>query len=563
MGMELSSYQKEILDFFIKNPSTNMVIEAFAGCGKSSTILELTKHTTTSDVYLAFNSAIAQEFREKIKNPKTKVYTLHSLALQIMNYNLSGGTPGSAGWGTQRDTLSGMSTGKANLDNLKIYKIVGDMVTAAFGRKVKWDERVFLQNNFVTLYNLARLTCSMGNSYSIRRLIKDHALFIDLEGANEHFLSDTEIIAWLNEIDERSLQEFELTNTIDFTDMIYITLRNMQKQKWRPAPYQYYTNIYVDESHDASPALLMFIKYIKRKNGRYVFVLDEHQAIYNFAGAGADSVKKIKELFVPNRVFDLPINYRCPAGHLKYVRDRFNIPIQARPNAPEGEIVHINKEDIKKYVKPGDMIISRKNKWLANLLIDLAIAGIPVYIEDKEMVDSIKKLITKQKQTRCKDLLKIFTDMVESTEKKVASMVEENEKAETPMAPLELEQNIAALNYKLGNVKFTVALLSPFMESKKKSNSVNDFLTYLDTILNTTFNKRCVRICSVHKAKGLEAPQVFVLNEAQVCMDFRNSPEQQEQEVNLAYISVTRATETLYLVKEESEKDKSVSLEDF
>ena len=56
---------------------------------------------------------------------------------------------------------------------------------------------------------------------------------------------------------------------------------------------------------------------------------------------------------------------------------------------------------------------------------------------------------------------------------------------------------------------------------------------------------------TIHKAKGLEADNVFVLNEAKVTKDFRNSPEQQTQEYNLSYISITRAKNTLYLVKED------------
>ena len=58
-------------------------------------------------------------------------------------------------------------------------------------------------------------------------------------------------------------------------------------------------------------------------------------------------------------------------------------------------------------------------------------------------------------------------------------------------------------------------------------------------------------LSSVHKAKGLEAENVFVLNEGKVCEDERNSPEQDQQEKNLRYISITRAKNTLYFVKEE------------
>lgn len=88
MGFQLNKYQQEIVDYFKENPQKNMLVEAFAGCSKTTTIIEMIKDTTTSDVYLAFNNAIATECRSKIINPKVKVYTMHSLGLQIMNYNL-------------------------------------------------------------------------------------------------------------------------------------------------------------------------------------------------------------------------------------------------------------------------------------------------------------------------------------------------------------------------------------------------------------------------------------------------------------------------------------------
>ena len=65
-----------------------MMMSALAGSGKSTMACLLSEHTTTSDIYVAFNNSIAEEFRTKIKNPKTKVMTLHSLGLSIMNSNI-------------------------------------------------------------------------------------------------------------------------------------------------------------------------------------------------------------------------------------------------------------------------------------------------------------------------------------------------------------------------------------------------------------------------------------------------------------------------------------------
>lgn len=541
-NFELSQYQKDIIEYFYENPGKNMMIEALAGTAKTFTITQLTENTTTSDVYLAFNNAIAEECRGKIKNPKTKVYTTYSLGLQIMNYNLN---PNGNGIGQTR----AKDTEKAQLDNLKIYKIVDDMITTAYGRRFDWDERNFLKNNYVNLYNLVRLGCAIDDAEKIQAIVDGHGLFVDLE--NGFSAPDySTICGWIWDIDKESLRQFEENHIIDFADMLYITVKYIKENKWKVAPWQYFTNIYLDECQDFNALQFELVKLIKRKNGRYVWTGDEHQAIYLFNQAEAHCFKIIENLFKPIKKFELPINYRCPASHLKYVNERFNIPIQARPNAPEGEIHTIEKSEIVDYVKPGDMIISRKNKWFAPLLLQLATQGIPIYIEDKEMVESIKKLIKAQKVTGCSGLKHKFEEVIQTFQQKISNLINKAQNPDSDIDINEASMKVESFNAKLDNINFATSLLNPYM-GKHTNATVDQFLTYIDKILNTTPSKDCVRICSVHKAKGLEAPNVFVLNEAKVCNDFRMSPEQREQEVNLAYISVTRAMENLYLVVEE------------
>src|SRR5574344_1316267 len=116
--MELSRYQEKILRYFNDNPRSNMMISALAGSGKSTMACLLSEHTTTSDIYVAFNNSIAEEFRTKIKNPKTKVMTLHSLGLSIMNSNIR----------AAKDEKK-ITYANATLDNLKIYKIIDNELT--------------------------------------------------------------------------------------------------------------------------------------------------------------------------------------------------------------------------------------------------------------------------------------------------------------------------------------------------------------------------------------------------------------------------------------------------
>ena len=543
----LSSYQNNIIDFFKSHPHDNILVEALAGTGKSFLICLLTEGTKTSDIYVAFNNSIAKEFQEKIKNPKTKVSTLHSLGFSIMNTNLnefSNGGSRSGGIGVSR----GSGSAKAQLDNFKIHKIVDDMISKSYGRYVDFEKRIFIKDSYVSLYNLCRLRCvNMNETWQVHQVIHNYNLFTDYSGNDFTSPDVSTIVTWLKEIDKKSKAEFESNHTIDFTDMLYITHEKLKTGEWKVPYWGLYTNIYADECQDLSSLQFSLLKYIQRKGGRYVLVGDFRQSIYNFAGADAKSFKTIEKLFSPLTKFELPINYRCPSSHLEKVNKEFNIPIQPRPNAPKGTIKTIEKKDIKKYIKPGDMVISRKNKWFSDVVITLATSGIPIYIEDKEMVESLLKTIKDSKTTTLGGLKikleKIISDASKSLEKIAQTQTNSNED-ETQKA-----QDFSLTNSRIDNINFILDILKSYQKEFPNASVIN-FSNYVSKILNIIPNKDCVRICSVHKAKGLEAENVFVLNEAKVCTDFRNSIEQQEQEKNLSYISITRAKDTLYLVKE-------------
>lgn len=542
--MELSKYQKEIIDFFKNNPHDNIIVKALAGTGKSTLICLLTEETNTSDIYVAFNSSIAEEFSRKINNPKTKVKTLHSLGLAIMNSNLSESTS-KGGIGSRNTSSSG-----ATLDNFKIHKIIDELIYETFGKYDKFEHKIFIKDNYVQLYNLCRLTCTnMSSDSEVEKLVEDYNLFVDYSGNDFSSPLVSTMVTWLEQIDEKSIEEFKTSRVIDFTDMLYITYKKLSSGEWKVPYYNYYTNIYIDEAQDLSTIQLLMLKFIKRKGGRYIFVLDENQAIYSFAGGNAKSCALIPKLYAPIKEFDLPINYRCPTSHLAKVNRDFGIPIQPRPDAPVGSIKTIDKEEIKKYVHAGDLVISRKNKWLSDVILDLAIHGIPIYMEDKEMVEQIKKLVSSQKAASLYEL----KNKLEKIIKKYNVQLEKIVKKETEKAEEDTKKmiDVSDTNSRIDNINFIKSILSYYSsQPQNKYDKPDDFIRYIDVLLNTKMPSNCVRVCSVHKAKGLEAPQTFVLNEAKVCTDRRNSWEQNEQEKNLSYISITRAKENLFLVRE-------------
>ena len=549
MDFKPSTYQQDILDFFLNNPQSNMLVNALAGSGKSTTACMLSEHSKTSDLYIAFNASVVEEFKKKIKNPKTKVMTMHSLAYSIMLYNVeqeskdSGEKP--KGFGSQRSKRT------VSLDNFKPHKILDEEITKRYGRYIEFAKRVFLKDNYVNLYNLCRLTLTdMSSNKDVSRLINDHVLFLYYGDEGYSAPDISEITSTLKILDTKSKQQFETQGVIDFTDMLWITFNKLKYDNWEVPYWALYTNIYCDEVQDFSNIQLNFLKFIKRTKGRYVFIGDFHQAIYNFAGANAQAFNQIPKMFAPVETFDLPICYRCAKSHLSRVNREYGIPILPCDDAPMGFVKTIDKNKISEYAKAGDMVISRKNKWIAEVVLDLARNGTPIFIEDKEMVEAIKRQILSSKCTSVGTLEKFLQKVISNYNKKLFEIVSKN--AREGGHEEEHLEAVAEANSKIDNTSFLLEILEGYLENHASSDSVSKFSNFIDKLLNTTPSPNCVRLCSIHKAKGLEATNVFVLNEAKINYDFRNSKEQNIQEKNLSYIATTRAKEGLYLVKEPS-----------
>lgn len=549
MNFKPSTYQQDILDFFLNNPQSNMLVNALAGSGKSTTACMLSEHSKTSDLYIAFNASVVEEFKKKIKNPKTKVMTMHSLAYSIMLYNVEQESKNSGekpkGFGSQRSKRT------VNLDNFKPHKILDEEITKHYGRYIEFAKRVFLKDNYVNLYNLCRLTLTdMSSNKDVSRLIDDHVLFLYYGDEGYSAPDISEITSTLKILDTKSRQQFETQGVIDFTDMLWITFNKLKYDNWEVPYWALYTNIYCDEVQDFSNIQLNFLKFIKRTKGRYVFIGDFHQAIYNFAGANAQAFNQIPKMFAPVETFDLPICYRCAKSHLSRVNREYGIPILPCDDAPMGFVKTIDKNKISEYAKAGDMVISRKNKWIAEVVLDLARNGTPIFIEDKDMVAAIKRQILSSKCTSVGTLEKFLQKVISNYNKKLFEIVSKNVR-EGGHEEERLEA-VAETNSKIDNTSFLLEILEGYLENHASSDSISKFSNFIDKLLNTTPSPNCVRLCSIHKAKGLEATNVFVLNEAKINYDFRNSKEQNIQEKNLSYIATTRAKEGLYLVKEPS-----------
>ncbi len=104
---------------------------------------------------------------------------------------------------------------------------------------------------------------------------------------------------------------------------------------------------------------------------------------------------------------------------------------------------------------------------------------------------------------------------------------------------------------RLDNLNELKASVREFVDSAGEEVSAEDYLNSISLVSNADAEEKhdCVKLMTVHTAKGLEFPYVFVcsLNEGMFPSRKIRSKEEMEEERRVAYVALTRAETGLYL----------------
>ena len=284
----------------VKTPE-NILIQAVAGSGKSTTIIEATKHAPGSSLFMAFNKAIAQDIERK--GPAGDVKTLNALGHRIV-----------------------LENHPAQLNAYKTRDVLKTMIS----------DQEFLREHGYTLSRAVGL--AKNNCFGIGRG-EGPEEFSDLIEA--YFDVNSDQLAMMGELAYTAFtQTRNDTQTFDFDDQLYWPVYN----GWE---FPLYDNIFVDECQDLSPIQHMMLDrlsyHINRDHrGRIVAVGDRHQAIYGFRGAASNSMELLKKKF---SMIELPLSttFRCAQDIVKEAQF-YNPQIQAREGAPQGEVWDVDRD---------------------------------------------------------------------------------------------------------------------------------------------------------------------------------------------------------------------------
>lgn len=491
-----STYQQAIYEW-IGSGSGSAVVEAVAGSGKTTTVLEglRWKDPTASARLFAFNTAIADTLKAQIQGriPRATASTFHAAGYAALARH----------FGVKR--LS--PTGK------KLRSLIYDHWSIADGRRY---------GDFVVrLVGLAK-----GEGVGIvqpdtpdvwQAIVDHHGLYLEdgPQEAGAYAAEERKAIEKARALLRISTRQADEEYVIDFDDLLYLPLfweLELDRFDW----------VLVDEAQDTNPVRRRFIEGSLREGGRVLAVGDRAQSIYGFTGASVDALDQIQTSWRAE-ILPLSICYRCARA---IVREAQAIvpQIEAAPGASVGKVQRVDETEGFERLGAPDAILCRTNAPLVRAAYDLIRRGIGCTILGREIGQGLIALVEKLRPTSLRGL-----------EDRLGSY------QETETAKLKAKKDdrgIAALQDKVDCLQVVIERL------RDPQRSVQGLKDALRDLFEDTARGR-LTLSTIHKAKGKEWPQVGILRPDLLPAPWARQDWEIQQEINLQYVAITRAQETL------------------
>jgi len=472
--------EQERIFLFVKKRPENVLIKAYAGAGKTTTIVEAVKLLPKDKniMFLAFNKHIQEELKTKLPE-YVRCYTTYGLGMSALKRKYG-------------DSIQ--------FDEFKLDKIIQKKAKSwKLEEEMDEEEIFFYLNNIKKLTNLCRLSLTLKPEYV--------PYVADRYEVNINKPADIKRV--LKVLDEATTDR----KTHDYTDMIYLPA--VDNSIWF-FPQDY---VFVDEVQDLNRCQIRIIEKVLKHNrttkkleGRLISVGDYFQGIYGFTAADEKSFEWF-EKFPNTRVLPLSVSFRCSQAVIRKAQEI--VPdIKALPDAPEG---CVRDGNVLEEAQSGDFILCRTTMPLVRLFFEFLtqhkkaiIKGSDIGVHLIELIGKINN-IEKLKSFWEGELAKFRKDL----------------KSEGVLNPLE-HSGYSALEDKVMTLLFLARI----------SESIGDLKMKITTIF--TDEIQGIVLSTVHKIKGLEANRVFIVRPDLLPMPNVRSW-QYIQEKNLEYVAITRA----------------------
>ncbi len=522
----------------------HLIVRARAGTGKTTTIIEglkalkglptkiipspqqaeiweslLLSKDANSIGMVAFNKSIATELQARVP-PGCDAMTMHSLGFKAINRAFSG----------------------VSVNQYRVGEIVAEVMNEDlrevrrkyFGVLKAIDELVALCKQNLTepadkddLNGLEEVTIQDCWDYSLDRLVSHHNIELDR--------SRRKVFDLVPQVLERC-RDVSKDRTVDFNDM-----------PWLPVvlnlPLFRYDLLLIDESQDLNRGQQALAK---KAGHRLVFVGDDRQSLYGFAGADSESLdrlhRELGETEAGCEILPLTVTRRCGKAIVNEARKIVG-DFEAHESNPEGRVREasyplqkqgkdtVTLPDAETYipmVEDSDYVVCRVNAPLVSQCFKFLKMGRKANIQGRDIGQGLISLIKKQFATSVPHLLGKMEDW--------AKRESDNENVKRNPS----ESRLIAIQDR-------VECITCFTEG---ATSVEAVIAKIETVFTDVKNGPGITLSSIHKVKGLEARRVFFLRPfcGPCPHPMARGKWQQEQEMNCLYVGITRAIEELIFV---------------
>lgn len=545
--MQFTDEQKRIFQF-VENETGHGIIDAVAGAGKTTTIMECAKfiNDKSSILFCAFNNSIAKDiaskFHKKGLNDVT-VKTIHALGRQILQDNNNTGKPIVLVERKYHELLS------SNEVQLQIRPFVENLLRINGLEFDNLDERQDfavtnqiskITSRLIEINQKMRATLTKDDLPEFTELVIHFGIFNSIEIGKNNF--DKEVLQYFecHKILLKVGNEFsERTMSIDFTDMLYLPY------KWKLHPSKKYSFLFIDECQDLSMSQFAIAAKYGKSNGRILAVGDPVQSIYGFTGADINSFNRVKD-FTKAQQLPLTTCFRCPQKVI-------NLAKEIRPDivgvkANDGIVNTISFDEVVELAKPNDLIISRLRAPIVLLVFAFIDKDIKVQIHEEEVKEIIAEIKSIFKQSELNTVIDTLPQGFDSIKKDVLKRWSWiiNKNAERIIDST--ERNLYIDNENLYLTSKLEFLNKKYEQWKGECDTLLDILKKIKDFISAFDNP--IKLSTIHRAKGLENKRVFILNFDELPF-YRLDQKDWErvQEMNLKYVAITRALEELFLIE--------------
>lgn len=507
-GFKYSPYQEAIIDY-AKQRKGSMIINAVAGSSKTSTLVEISRYIpTTKAIFLAFNKHIQTHLGDKLPDG-FQCRTLNSLGYEA--WRKFAGT----GVELDKDKVDGifeavyLNTGKTDWEMAVLRGTVCKLVhTAKASGLVPETDNPLISKSLIP--DTKDTWMALIEKFSLTNKIEEMAKG---DICYEKELTDKAIAA-ARDVLIKNNEELKL---IDFSDQLYFPfIYNVNMPK--------YETILIDEMQDLSGVQLELIYACSTANTIYLGVGDKNQSIYAWRASDDTLMEEFRKR-VNATPFDLPICYRCPSSVVELAQV-FNHKIIPWEKAIEGEVKTLGWDYSPSELSGKDMVVSRFNAVLLAVAADFIKARIPVRFAGREISNELKTML---RQFNCYSVGQLLSQAKIWSDEKIAYYDARDKTDEA------------------NRVRDRFYSLKAISSLAHHTDSPSRLLPLIDTIF---LGAEGVLFTTIHKAKGLEADNIYFVDRDKLPYVRANAPDwARQQENNLLYVALTRAKKKLYFIK--------------